>query len=211
MDREIGRLRKKLEELKLFEKTQIVMVGDHGEGLGEYFIRKGVHHVGHIHYLYDIYMRVPLIICRPSEKSAGRREKMPVTLLDIGPTVMDMVGFRRMSHFTGRNLFDLKSDVQQFSVFEETYKPEAIRDKFAILKHPWHLVLTPEEKAYELFNLSQDPRERENIYQEKALLPEVIELKKKLDSLARKALAEKSEIKIDDKTKEMLRALGYIR
>lgn len=211
MDGEIGRLRTKLEELDLFEKTQIVMVGDHGEGLGEYFLRKGGPHFGHIHYLYDIYLKVPLIICNPSEKPTGRREKMPVTLLDIGPTVMHLKGFRRLPHFKGRNLFDLKSDAQSISVFEETYKPEAIRDKFAVLKHPWHLIFTPEESMYELFDLSEDPQEKENIYEEKMLAPEVVELKRNLDSFTRKALEEKLEIKIDDKTKEMLRALGYIR
>ena len=211
MDGEIGRLREKLEELGLFGKTHIVMVGDHGEGLGEYMIRKSGPHVGHIHYLYDIYMRVPLIIWSPSEKSQGRREKMSVSLLDIGPTIMDLAGFRRLSHFKGRNLFDLKSGAQGLPLFEATYKPEAIRDKFAILKHPWHLILTPEEKVYELYNLSQDPQEKENVYDEKVLPSGVSEMKKSLDAFARKALAEKSEIKVDDKTKEMLRALGYIR
>ncbi len=212
MDGEIGKLWDKLKELDLFGKTNILMVGDHGEGLGEYLTHRGNSHVGHIHYLYDIYMRVPLIIYNPSEKSKGRREKMPVTLLDVGPTVMDLVGFRRLSHFKGRNLFDLKGDAHgSHAVFEETFSPEAFRDKFAILKHPWHLILTPEEKTYELFNLSHDPQEKENIFEERDLPQEVIELKKSLDLFARKVLAEKSEIKIDDKTKEMLRALGYIR
>ncbi len=211
MDEQIGKLWTKLEELKLFEKTHILMVGDHGEGLGEYLNRQGNPHLGHIHFLYDAYMRVPLIIHNPYERDKGRREKIPVTLLDIAPTIMESVGLRRLSHFQGRSLLGLERGDKKISIFQETYKPEAIQDRFALLHHPWHLIITPEDKTYELFNLSDDPDEKENIYEKKALSPDVLSIKKSLDSFARKALEEKLEIKIDDKTKEMLRALGYIR
>lgn len=211
MDEQIGKLWAKLEDLKLFEKTHILMVGDHGEGLGDYLIRQGNPHIGHIHFLYDAYMRVPLIIHNPHGKDKGRKEKMPVTLLDIAPTIMESVGFQKLSHFQGRSLLGLEQGDEKISFFQETYKPEAIQDRFALLHHPWHLIITPEDKTYELFNLSEDPDEKKNIYERRALLPEVLSLKKNLDSFARKALEEKLEIKIDDKTKEMLRALGYIR
>lgn len=211
MDGEIGKLWEKLKELDLFGKTHILMVGDHGEGLGEYPIRRDSPHVGHIHYLYDAYMRVPLIIYNPNEKKKGQREEAPVTLLDMAPTIMESVGFQKLSHFQGRSLLGLEQGDEKISFFQETYKPEAIQDRFALLHHPWHLIITPEDKTYELFNLSEDPDEKKNIYEKRALPPDVLSLKKSLDSFARKALEEKLEIKIDDKTKEMLRALGYIK
>jgi len=211
MDEQIGKLWTILEDLELFEKTHILMVGDHGEGLGEYMIRPGNPHLGHIHFLYDAYMRVPLIIHNPHRKNKGRKEKVPVTLLDIAPTIMESVGLQELSHFQGRSLLGLEQGDEKISIFQETYKPEAIKERFALLHHPWHLIITPEDKTYELFNLREDPEEKKNIYEKKALPPDVWGLKKSLDSFARKALEEKLEIKIDDKSKEMLRALGYIR
>lgn len=210
MDEKIGELWDKLKELKLFKKTHILMVGDHGEGLGEYLNHKGNPHIGHIHFLYNIYMKVPLIIYNPRASSKGKRIETPVTLLDIAPTIMKTMGLKNLTHFQGRNLLLLEED-KKFSIFEETYKPEAIKDRFAILQFPWHLIFIPEEGRYELFHLKEDPEEKENIFEEKALLQEILLLKKKLDSFSRKVLKGKEEIKIDDKTKEMLRALGYIK
>jgi len=209
MDSEIGKLWDKLKELNLLRKTHILMVGDHGEGLGEYRSHLGGWHVGHIHFLYNIYMKVPLIIYNPRASEKSARKKEPVTLLDIAPTIMEIMDLNKLSSFQGRSLFSLKKE--ELTILEETYKPEAGRDKFALLKFPWHLIITPEKKQYELFNLKDDPEEKKNIYQKNNLPQEVAKLKQKLDSLALQILKGKEEIKIDKKSEEMLRALGYIK
>lgn len=210
MDGEIGKLWDKLRELNLFSNTHILMVGDHGEGLGEYSSQGGGPHIGHIHFLYDIYMKVPLIIYNPHTAKRGISISSPVTLLDVAPTIMATMGLKRLSHFQGRNLL-LLGEEKRFAVYQETYMPEAVRDRFALLQFPWHLIFTPEEKTYELFDLKTDPDEKGNIFSGEPLSQEVAKLKKELDSFAREALKEKEEIKIDKKTEEMLRALGYIK
>jgi len=210
MDNEIGKLWDKLRELRLFNKTHILMVGDHGEGLGEYQSHMGGWHIGHIHFLYNIYMKVPLIIYNPQASLNGIRKKAPVTLLDIAPTIMEIMNFEKLSSFQGRNILFLKDD-EELVILEETYTPEAGRDKFALLKFPWHLIITPEKRQYELFNLRDDPEEKKNIYQKDKLPQEAAALKQKLDSLALEILKGKVEVKIDEKSKEILRALGYIK
>jgi len=210
MDNEIGKLFDKLKKLKLFNKTNILMVGDHGEGLGEYSSYRGGQHIGHIHFLYNVYMKVPLIIYNPQASQKNLRKKEPVTLMDIAPTIFEILGFKRLSSFQGRNLFSIK-DGEEKTILEETYKPEAGRNKFALLKFPWHLIITPEKREYELFDLRKDPEEKENIYKKNSLSQEVISLKQKLDSLALEILKGKQEFKIDNKTAEMLKALGYVK
>lgn len=210
MDGEIGKLWDKLREANLFPKTHILMVGDHGEGLGEYLNQMGDPHIGHIHFLYDIYMKVPLIIYDPYAVKRGIRISSSVTLLDVGPTIISIMGLKRLSHFQGRNLLRLGKK-KEFTIYQETYTPEAVKDRFAILQFPWHLIFTPEEKTYELFDLKTDPDEKENIFSGKPLSSKVVKLKKELDSFVREAMKEKKEIKIDNKTKEMLRTLGYIK
>jgi len=210
LDSELGRLWNKLKELNLFQKSHILMVSDHGEGLGDYLNKNGSHHIGHIHYLYNSYLKVPLIIYDPQAKVKGVRVKELVNLLDTGPTIIDIMGFKKPSNFQGRNLMKLK-EKENLVMFEETYAPEAIQDRFAVLHFPWHLIFTPDENRYELFNLKKDPKEKINIFKKNSLSPSMKRLKKQLDSYARQILKGKKEVKIDKKTEEMLRALGYIK
>lgn len=210
MDREIGKLWEKLRELRLFDKTAILLVGDHGEGLGEYHNDFGDPHYGHIHFLYDIYLRVPLIIRDPSraQKAVVRNEY--VTLLDIAPTLSALAGIKPFPHSRGRNLLRL-GEGEKTEIFEETYRPEAFRDRFGLLSPPWHVILTPQNERYELYNLEEDPDEKSNLVDGREWPLDLLPLRRKLESFAREILSGKQDIEIDDQTKEMLRALGYIR
>lgn len=210
MDDKIGDLWKELKELKLFDKTFITIVGDHGEGLGEYSNTKGQKDYGHVHFLYDIYLKVPLIFYDPHSSHRGIRIREPATLVDISPTILNWMEFRNLPSFQGRNLFNMKRE-ESIEIYEETFRPQADQDKFAVLKYPWHLILTAEDQKFELYNLINDPYENENIYDEKNLPQEAAFLKNELVKQAREILMNKVEIKIDDKDKEMLRALGYIK
>jgi membrane-anchored protein YejM (alkaline phosphatase superfamily) len=210
MDGEIGKLWEKLRELQLFAKTAILLVGDHGEGLGEYHNDFGDPHLGHIHFLYDVYLHVPLIICDPSQDQKGIVRTEYVTLLDVAPTIAAMVGIKPLPHFQGRNLLRLKKKDQPI-IFEETYRPEAYKDRFGLLSPPWHLLLTAQNNRYELYNLKSDPGEKANLYDGRNWPLELLPLRKELEDFARDILSGKQDIQIDDKTKEMLRALGYIR
>jgi len=210
MDTQIGELWAQLKELRLFDKTLIVMAGDHGEGLGEYTGYFRQNHIGHIHYLYDIYLKVPLIIYDPQAQAQGIRRSEPVSLLDIAPTITARMGFKRLSHFQGRDLGKLPEGENR-AIMQETYKPEALRNKFGLRQYPWHLIFTPERGYYELYNLDEDGMEKNNLFVEGALPAEVVPLKQRLDTSVREILKSKQEIKIDSDTKEMLRALGYIK
>jgi arylsulfatase A-like enzyme len=210
MDGEIGKLWEKLRELQLFAKTAILLVGDHGEGLGEYHNDFGDPHFGHIHYLYDVYLHVPLIIRDPSKDRKRIVRTEYVTLLDVAPTIAAMVGIKPLPHFQGRNLLRLQKKDQPI-IFEETYRPEAFKDRFGLLSPPWHLLLTAQNNKYELYNLKSDPGEKANLYDGRNWPLELLPLRKELEDFARDILSGKQDIQIDDKTKEMLRALGYIR
>lgn len=210
MDQQIQRLINQLKEFNLYQDTLFIIAGDHGEGLGEYLSTFGDPHVGHIHYLYDVYMKVPLIICYPGWLKGGQRIQTPVTLLDIAPTVLAIMGWEKLPQQQGQNLLEIKNK-KVTPIFMETYRPESVRDRFALLELPWHLILTPEENRLEIFNLKDDPEEKYNLAGSIESNEKVQLLKARLEELARMALKEKIEIAIDKKTEEMLRSLGYIR
>lgn len=210
MDSEIGRLVDRLKELNLYENTLFVVVGDHGEGLGEYQNIFGDPHIGHIHFLYDVYLRIPFIITYPGHLASGQKNETPVTLLDVAPTILAIMGWERLPQQLGRSVLKLKK-AEIPPLYFETYRPEAVRDRFAIFQLPWSLIITPEDRRLEVFNLAQDPLEKNDLSADVENNVEVERLKKLLEDFARTALKEKEDIVIDKKTEEMLRSLGYIR
>ena len=129
MDGEIGRLLDKLSGLGLYDTSAVLVVGDHGEGLGEYHNDFGDPHVGHVHFLYGVYTKVPLLVKRAGSAGAGGSRDDLATLLDIAPTVAGIMGFNPPAGFRGRDLFRSAKRAPA-AVFEETYKPEAYRDRF---------------------------------------------------------------------------------
>jgi arylsulfatase A-like enzyme len=211
LDREIGSLFATLKNLDLFEKTILVSVGDHGEGLGEYESSRGGPHFGHIHYLYSVYLKVPFVIWNPAKKK-NRTISRPSTLMDIPPTVLALMDIDRPSHMMGRNLMEgKKTEDTPTELFFETYEPEAEFNRFAILSFPDHLIFTIKTNTYELYDISSDPMEKTDLYPDQGNDPRINKLKQKLNDYTRRALANRSVQKKDEKTVEMLKALGYIR
>ena len=210
MDDEIGKLWDKLRELGLYDRTAVLLVGDHGEGLGEYHNDFGDPHVGHVHFLYGVYTRVPFIVKRAMSSGKGESRRDVVNLLDVAPTAAGMMGFKPPASFRGRDVFRPAKN-KDAGFFEETYRPEAYQDRFGLLAPPWHMIFTPENNKLELYNLEQDPGEKSDVYPRDSSAPEAAALRRRLEEFARRVLSGKEDIQIDDQTKEMLRALGYIR
>jgi len=210
MDGEIGRLWAKLKELGLYETTALVVVGDHGEGLGEYNNEAGDRYIGHIHFLQDVYMHVPLIISPPARRARPAVREEFVTLLDVAPSIAGIMGFKRPSYFQGRDLGHLANG-ERHEILEETYAPEAEKDRFGLLSYPWHLIFTPAGNRHEVYNLKKDPAESDNLAREAALPAEVIALNQRLEAKAREFLKVKETTKIDEGAKDILRSLGYIK
>ena len=99
VDRIIGVFVDKLKSLGLYENSLIIFNSDHGEMNGRWaMIDKGV-------YLYPDVLRVPLVIKPPSTmKVAPRVVQEPVSLMDIGPTVLSTVGIQPEAKLDGRSL-----------------------------------------------------------------------------------------------------------
>jgi arylsulfatase A-like enzyme len=210
MDYEMGRLIKKLEQLELLEKCMMVIVGDHGEGLGDHRTLLGDPHFGHIHYLYTEYLKVPLIVYNPSWEQRGSVRTDLTTILDIAPTIIAAMGWKNLSFHQGFNLQDTQRERDPV-LFGETFRPESTRDRFSGLQFPWHLIFTPARDRYELYNVLEDPAEQTDLYTKKNEDPSILVLQKIVKSHALEILSQKKDIKLDPKSLEMLKSLGYIK
>ncbi len=86
VDAELGRLFAALRELGLFDDALVIVTSDHGEA----FFERGVF-VGHGLFLYDTELRVPLIVKFPGSELAGRSVSSLVGLIDVTPTILDVM------------------------------------------------------------------------------------------------------------------------
>lgn len=211
VDRELGRLLARMERLKLMENTLLVVVADHGEGLGDHGL------IGHVDQLYDSLLRVPLILRWPGRVPAGLRIEAPVGLVDLWPTVAELLGEAPPPGGDGRSLAPLLAgggSAPRASLVAETYRPEARNDLRALVRDGFKYIVTLDESLQEeLYDLAEDPRELDDLSRSR---PELVEL-------MREALADEIEAatggevpraaqrsQLDEDEKARLRALGYV-
>jgi len=90
VDAQVGRVYRALQDNGLLEETLLIITSDHGENIGEHDL------MDHQYCLYDTLLRVPLIIRYPMAFGVGEVVKDHVSLLDVLPTIVDLLGLNRV-------------------------------------------------------------------------------------------------------------------
>jgi len=207
VDRQIGRLMAGLEERGLLRDTLVVFFSDHGEGLGNH------NHVGHISQLYDSLIHVPLIFSWPERLPEGVVIDAPVSLIDVFPTIAELMALDGPGRPSGASLVSLMRGESPPArpVIAATYRPESFSDKRAIVAdgfkyiHSWR----DDQEKEELYDVVNDPGELTNLAESR---PEVLErlrndLARRLAEMAQTAPV---EVELSEEDKAQLRALGYL-
>lgn len=205
MDYHIGELIEFLKAEGIYEESVFVIMGDHGEGLGEY---KG--HVGHIDYLHKIYSKVPLIVCGHGIQKEEVNEKL-VSNLNIAPTILDIFNIKKPDFMLGDSLL---RPLKNKKLLLETYSPEAPTDSFAIIDYPYQLIYYPErnENQLEFFNLENDDFGINNRVTESKESRKIKELLKSIREISEKLVSMKhNPSEISERDKEILKSLGYLK
>jgi len=171
VDRMIGQLLHSLSNHNLIDDTHIIVTADHGDGFQEHG------YIHHEYYLYQELLHVPLIIKTPFEKPSVIDH--PVSLIDLSPTILDLVGIKKPSSFLGKSLMLLLQNKKDVSaVFSEEgqtihLKPEIDWKKGTIrlnlnakqicyINSGWKYIYS-DTNQHELYNLTQDPFEKKNL------------------------------------------------
>ncbi len=167
-DASIGMIADSLRAWGRLEETMIIVFADHGEE----FLEHGS--IDHGQTVHEETIRVPLIVYCPSLITSPRRIDKQVGLIDIGPTILDAVGIDKPSYFEGLSLMPMVSD--RFDAPGLRERPcglptsclisESIArrsEKKAIRRPPWKLIYDPFFGAGELYNISDDPFEHNNL------------------------------------------------
>ncbi len=177
VDAQLARLLGALRERGLYEDTLVVLTADHGEGLGEhgYWFDHGT-------YLYDGELSVPLLVRFPRGAHGGTSVGQQVRLLDLTPTVLDVLGLEPPKGLAGASLVDTLSEREaaprpSFAVGELSGELSGYDLDGRLLSlrsqgHKWiwtsdhwfDSVRVPER--FELYDLGQDPKETRDMAQE---------------------------------------------
>jgi choline-sulfatase len=142
-----------------YEKAIVIVVGDHGEGLGEH--GEDTHGI----FLYDSTTHVPLILKLPGNRDSGKVIDAQVRTTDILPTVLDLLAIPASAKFDGESLKPFFGEAAPGArvAFGETDYP---------LRFGWSPLRSVREQGFkfieaprpELYDLHQDPDEAHNNY-----------------------------------------------
>ena len=208
VDENIRSILDELEKRNLYDRTLILVAGDHGESLGEH--GEKTHGV----FTYESTIRIPFILRYPPVLPGGKRVEAPVTLADVIPTVLDILGIVSPTDFSGVSLMDVIQENREehryvysesmFSYFTYGWSPiECIRDS------RWKYIRSTEP---ELYDLSVDPSEVNNLIETKKEVAAGLE--EKLNDLTAANytgnlnFAEGRNVSAEER--ERLNALGYV-
>jgi tetratricopeptide (TPR) repeat protein len=205
VDDGVGRFLDALRSHGLIDRTVIVVVGDHGEGLGDHG------ELTHGLTIYDSVLRVPLIVRAPGSPS-GRVHGV-VRTVDVMPTICDLVGVECPPEVQGRSLVGLLGGgaPPELEAYSETVRGRlqyGWSPVFGLTQGEWKYIAAP---TPELYRVAVDPGETDNLIDQE---PEVAKrLDARLLSLRqaiRSPAAASAAVWIDAATRDRLEALGYL-
>lgn len=156
-DSNFKRFLDKVEDLGLRENTLIILMADHGEAFGEHEGK-----MGHAGRPYNELIHIPLFVSLPGVITGRRVVDEPVQLLDIPPTILDVLGLPEQEQFQGLSLLPLVDRRSQ-----ETYANRMIVSTWAgnscSIQGRWKVFDDVLLGKKFLFDLASDPGETRDV------------------------------------------------
>ena len=169
VDSSISELYKKLQLYKLDKNTLIIVTSDHGEEFYEHGLME------HGFTLYEEQLHVPLIFYCPEKIAMGKTTDVPVSLVDLFPTLLDYAGIPVPEKIDGRSILPLLKNPDgpvADSISNRPLHAQTTRqgpDRMCVIKDDNKYIYSPDFRlsfrsfGQELFNLKKDPKETTNL------------------------------------------------
>lgn len=220
VDEQLGKLFNFLTDKDIMDDTLIILASDHGEHFGErgYYFQHGAS-------VYEPSIKSTLIMHNPKIIPAGKKIEHRVQTMDLMPTILDVLNIPLVENIEGYSLLPLireKEDGRKF-VFaesaEEHFKgnPRVFfkgnKGKWrAMIADDWKIIYIPHPKKdiFELYNLKNDPEEKNNLIGAERKKAE--EMKNKLLEFL-KGQSMEGDVKVEDlseKSRKLLVKAGYL-
>ncbi len=209
-DSQVGRMVNAIDARGLGKKTLIVILSDHGESLGE----RGS--MGHNGKSYAEALQVPWIMRLPGYIPAGEVLDVPASTVDVMPTILALLGVSGPGPFDG-----LVLPIPVPELRDTVLTPRPILARTETWSDELHLAAVDGDfkslesrrvssgdifAAPELYDLAKDPRELHDLARS-----EPDRLARVRETLAPMLIAVEGQGPVDEQTKGVLRALGYVQ
>jgi len=223
----IGQIIKSLQKQNQWKDTVFIVTSDHGENFSEHDL------MDHVFSVHESIIKIPLIIHYPKLFPPGTKDYDPTLLLDLFPTILHLSGINK-DYFLSHGMDLLENNRSGRKIFAEYYYPTQVINCFpeeeqenirlerfkrrikAVIDGQFKFIWGS-DGVHELYDLERDPKEEVNLINEKKfssqkqLLMEALEnYIKNYQTNSAKSLGDSLK-KMDSKTLEALRALGYIK
>jgi arylsulfatase A-like enzyme/cytochrome c-type biogenesis protein CcmH/NrfG len=202
-DQVVGELVAELRSLGVYDRAAILLVSDHGEGLGDH--GESTHGI----LLYRESLQVPLLLKLPGGRRAGATVDTPVQLVDVLPTLAGLAGAPPPERADGISLLPLLDGEPGAAaprpIYAETYYPRlhfGWSELVSAIEGGYHLIDGPDP---ELYDLAADPGERRSLRD--AERRRFGELRQQLAGYERRFAP---PAPADEETRRSLAALGYL-
>jgi arylsulfatase A-like enzyme/tetratricopeptide (TPR) repeat protein len=198
-DDTVGRFIADLKKRGLYDRAIVVLLSDHGEGLGDHG------ELDHGIFVYREAIQVPLIVKLPHSENAGRHVSSLAALSDIVPTILAAAGLPPADRIDGIDLLHAKDDPQR-QVDAASYY-----GRFHLHWHELTSVVTAshqfiEAPARELYDLAADPAEKSNVIDANRRIAAAL-----AHDLATRTKPVGAPTNVDEEDQRKLASLGYIR
>lgn len=161
MDKYIGKILNKLEELALEENTIIVFTTDHGDLFGQHGLRhKCIFH-------YEDLLRVPMIVKYKNKIPAGVKSSSLQSLVDLAPTFLSYCSLPIPEYITGVDQSAVwngeKDSERDFVLSENRHEPHTLH-MCSLIEKQYKITVHAGKTYGELYDLKNDPEEHNNLW-----------------------------------------------
>jgi len=161
VDHAIEKFYATLKDIGLVDSTILIITADHGEEFWEhaaleaenFYDPRGYYGVGHGHSVFNEILEIPLLISAPG--IPNRQSNHLVSLVDIMPTVLDLLEVRHELKFDGQNILDKQEPGRPLLSEASGYGYE----KKALIIGRFKLIYSQDDGVAWVFDLEKDPQE----------------------------------------------------
>jgi arylsulfatase A-like enzyme len=211
VDFHIGKL---MERFAFESDALIIITSDHGEEFLEH------DYLGHGNNLHQETIAVPLILKQPSSSKKKTVERY-VNLLDIMPTILDLLDINFPDQTLGESVFERKGILQWFrniipkkktSDYNFMELDKGQHSLKSIMTPEWKYIFNHQDDTEQLYKIDEDPLELNNVfYKEPELCRKFWKRLYHWVSQSKKYPPRKRRVTLSPEEEEKLRALGYIQ
>jgi arylsulfatase A-like enzyme len=154
VDQEIGRLREHVRKVGLEKHAIFIIAADHGEAFGEHGT------TSHALNVYEEAVHVPLIVHVPGVPP--REVDVPVSVIDVGPTLLDLFGVPVPGSYMGQSLLPLIAG-KPAKLLRPVVVDSGRRLQAFYFDDGKKVIFDLNQQTTEVYDLVRDPGERENL------------------------------------------------